>query len=280
MTTMRTRKRRLTRRLLPAFQRVAAMIIVFLAAGWLLSTPVSALAVPASAFGYDLAGITEIKTYEAAQKAQQYLGQAGYTASAYLNNSGYAAYNNFAQTAIWHWAFHGVSGEARIKTSRIANGVRIDQWLRAYPYQANTPNANADTQGATFYLNNLKRTDITQLLLVVMQGCYTAQYRTGHLGDPKYNLAELLAAEKGVTTTLGFVGTISAATFNGVGNPTRVWATGFYAALDNNSTVRNAVDAANTIYYAYFQDYGGYDTFFIYGVPSLCVEPARYGPVD
>lgn len=239
----------------------------------------SAQAATASCFGFDwtLDGTDSIKTYQAAQRAEFYLDQIGYSASAYNNNSGWAAYNNLPNPAVWYFAYH--AGPHFIASARPYNGQLVSQYICAEPYLENSA-GDPYLDQARYYLNKQPRVDISQVMLAMFLGCHTSQYKLYHYPDQKYNLCHVLTAEKGVDTAIGFYETISVADWNGASNPTYLWTNLFFERLSSSYSVSSAQTYAIAGYYAVWGDYGGYDSAQIFGNTSLVLTPARNGAED
>ncbi len=150
------------------------------------------------------------------------------------------------------------------------------QYLEALPNHANTPGADSNTNGAHFYLNNLNAATATRTLLAVFQGCYTGLYRVGHNGDRNYNLCGVVVL-KGVDCSIGFQDEISAKV-NDDNNPTRYWADCFFSSLAANDLgVSDAAAWASWAFIDHYGDFGGYDSYIIFGDYNLKILPQRYG---
>jgi hypothetical protein len=240
----------------------------------------------AIAFGYNVDAPgqdpnPDIHTWYAAQDAASCMTGAGYSGHAYKNYSAYTMYNSFGPDAIWYWAFHGGVGGGWLVAEKCVNDppylAEWKQYLEALPNHANTPGAGSNTNGAHFYLNNLNAATATRTLLAVFQGCYTGLTRAGHGSDPEYNLCGA-AVLKGVDCAIGFQDEISAKT-NDDNNPTRYWADCFFAVLcqSNCLGVWDSAEWASWAFLDHYGDFGGYDSYIVYGDYDLEIRPQRYG---
>lgn len=235
---------------------------------------------PGSAFGvnYDGSiGSGSFLSWMMANDAAYYLNGplydgTWYAATAYNNNSASSAYANLPNIAVWHFGRHANAGlVAFFKETSPGNWIK--QKIEANPYVANSP-SDPYLDGAIYYLNNLTGSSLDDVLLVTFLGCNTANYKTNHYGDQKYNLLFLLRNEKLVSNVIGSQGLL-------YDLQTTDWSGIFYyRGTSGNRTIQQALNyATNEIYVRWGNNYYGTDKIVAVGnALTDKMWPARWGP--